>query len=301
MMKIGFIGQGFIGKNYANDFENRGYSVIRYALEKPNNRNGAKIKDCDVVFIAVPTPTTPKGFDDSIVRTVLKFVGEGKIAVIKSTLLPGATESIQNEYPRVIVLNSPEFLTETNAAYDAAHPKRNIIGIPQNTDIYRSYATQVMNLFPDAPFTYICPSREAELIKYAGNTFLFLKVVYVNILYDLTLRLGCKWEGVCTALKADPRIGTSHFDPVHKSGPLAKKEGRGAGGHCFIKDFAAFKKLYKETVKDPYGNAFLEAMERKNIELLTKSNKDIDLLQNVYGKSVGIEKSNEIIGSYTQS
>ena len=57
--KIGFIGQGFIGKNYADDFERRGFEVIRYALEEPYRANKEKIRECDIVFIAVPTPTTP--------------------------------------------------------------------------------------------------------------------------------------------------------------------------------------------------------------------------------------------------
>ena len=58
---IGFIGQGWIGKNYANDFEARGYATVRYALEEPYKANEDKIKDCDIVFIAVPTPSTPTG------------------------------------------------------------------------------------------------------------------------------------------------------------------------------------------------------------------------------------------------
>ena len=64
---IGFIGQGFIGKNYADDFEQRNYKVVRYALEGTYAGNKDRIKECDIVFIAVPTPTTPEGFDLSIV------------------------------------------------------------------------------------------------------------------------------------------------------------------------------------------------------------------------------------------
>src|SRR3989344_2783080 len=91
---IGFIGQGFIGKNYADDFENRGYTVIRYATRPEFAKNKERIKDCDIVFIAVPTPTTPKGFNYSIVEDVLSLVGRGKAAVIKSTILPGTTERL---------------------------------------------------------------------------------------------------------------------------------------------------------------------------------------------------------------
>src|SRR3989338_8022638 len=129
-MKIGFIGQGWVGKHYADDFENRGYSVLRYALEEPYVKNEAGIKDCDIVFIAVPTPTTKDGFDDSAVRSAVKLVGKGNTAVIKSTIALGTTESIQKDNPDVFVLHSPEFLPERTATFDAAHPNRNLIGIP---------------------------------------------------------------------------------------------------------------------------------------------------------------------------
>ncbi|TSD00351.1 MAG: UDP-glucose/GDP-mannose dehydrogenase dimerization [Parcubacteria group bacterium Greene1014_15] len=113
--KIGFIGQGWIGKNYANDFEQRGFSVVRYAKEPEYAGTRKDIATCDIVFIAVPTPTTEAGFDDSIVRAVLPLIGKGKTAVIKSTILPGTTESIQKQFPDVFVFHSPEFLTEATA------------------------------------------------------------------------------------------------------------------------------------------------------------------------------------------
>ncbi len=131
---IGFVGQGWIGKHYADNFEERGYNVVRYALEPPYHENGDQVKICDIVFIAVPTPSTPEGFDDSIIRIAVKSVGQGRIAVIKSTLLPGKTEVIQKDNPGVIVMHSPEFLRESSAAHDAANPNRNIIGITKMSD-----------------------------------------------------------------------------------------------------------------------------------------------------------------------
>src|SRR5262245_24485252 len=109
-MRIGFIGQGFVGKNIANDFEQRGNTVVRYALEPEYALNRRFISDCEVVFIAVPTPTTPSGFDYSIVEEAIQLVGTGKIAVIKSTLLPGTTKKIQDAHQDKVVLFSPEFL-----------------------------------------------------------------------------------------------------------------------------------------------------------------------------------------------
>jgi nucleotide sugar dehydrogenase len=278
-MKIGFIGQGFIGKNYADDFEKRGFDVVRYSMEEPYIQNKEKITECDIVFIAVPTPTTPDGFDDTIVRNVIKLVGKGKVAVVKSTVLPGSMEDIEKDNPEIFVLNSPEFLREATAAYDAANPERNIIGIPKETPEYREKAEMVMKVLAKASYELICTSKEAEIIKYAGNCFLFTKVIFMNILHDLTTKTGGKWDVVADALVHDSRVGESHMQPVHDSG-------RGAGGHCFIKDFAAFANLYDNLVGDMEGKAVLRAMEAKNIELLVSTGKNLDLLKGVYGERI---------------
>jgi len=298
---IGFIGQGWIGRNYSDDFENRGYRVVRYGLEEPHVNNGEAIKECDIVFIAVPTPTKPDGFDDSVLREVVQLVGSGKTAVIKSTILPGTTAAIQKDNPEIYLMHSPEFLTEATAAYDAANPMRNIVGIPGDTEDYRNRAQAVMDVLPKAEYEKICTAEEAELIKYGGNCWFYFKVIFINMLYDLAERLDADWDTIKEAMAADPRIGSSHLNPVHGSGkpggearPRLKynelhleprhKSGRGAGGHCFIKDFAAFRELYEKMIGDELGMEVIKALEEKNIELLRSTGKDLDLLEGVYGK-----------------
>ncbi len=273
---IGFIGQGYIGKNYADDFEKRGYSAVRYALPKRYRANKEKIKDCDIVFIAVPTPTTPKGFDGSVVSDAISLVGKGKVAVIKSTVLPGTTEIFQKRYPDRIILYSPEFLSEATAAYDAARPFSNIVGMPKNTPKNRVAAKAVLRVLPKAPFTLVCAAVEAELIKYTHNASAYTQIVTFNMLYELTESFGAKWPRIHEALLADPLICNRYANPLHKGG-------RGAGGHCFIKDFAALRALYGKSVKDKEGLAALSAFEEKNKELLRSTKKDLNLLDGVYG------------------
>jgi nucleotide sugar dehydrogenase len=275
--RVGFIGQGWIGKHYANDFEARGYEVVRYSQEEPYIKNKDHIKDCDIVFIAVPTPTTPAGFIDAIVRSVVKHVGKGKIAVIKSTIPPGTTESIQKENPDIFVFHSPEFLSIATAAEDAAHPKRNIVGMPVDSEDFRKRAEMIMSVLPQAPYSKICHAREAEIIKYGRNCVGYARVLFSNVLYDLAKNVGADWETIQEAMSADPDNGPTYMNPLHKSG-------RGAGGDCFIKDFAAFTNLYTEKVHDPLGQKMLRAMESKNIELLKSTRKDLKLLEGVYGK-----------------
>jgi hypothetical protein len=296
-VKIGFIGQGWIGRNYANDFEKRGYNIVRYGLEEKYTKNKDKIKECDVVFIAVPTPTKPDGFDDSILKAVIKKVGKGSIAVIKSTVLPGTTRLIQAENPGIFVMHSPEFLREASAKYDVANPNRNIIGIPEKSEEYVKRAKNILSFLPKAPYEDICSAEEAEIIKYGGNNFFYIKVVFINMLYDFSKKMGCDWETVKGGMIADPRIGISHMNPIHKSGTNGEdgkdavklsdtknKEERGAGGHCFIKDFEAFIDIYQKIVKDKKGVNALQAIRNKNLSLLFNSGKDLDLLRDIYGE-----------------
>lgn len=277
-MKIGFIGQGYIGKNYADDFERRGFSVVRYALEEPHINNKEKIKDCDIVFIAVPTPTTPDGFDSSVVAGAVSLVGDGNIAVIKSTVLPGTTKRLQLANPNITLLVSPEFLSEATAAKDAAHPPQNIVGIPVQDAAHKDAAKKLHSVLPEAPHALTCGSDEAELFKYAHNLNGYFQIILSNLLYDTAQNLGADWAPIQEAIEADPLISGRYANPVHKSG-------RGAGGHCFIKDFAAFRTLYEDLVKDEKGAAVLRALERKNIDLLMSSSKDNDLLKGVYGSN----------------
>jgi nucleotide sugar dehydrogenase len=286
--KIGFIGQGWIGKHYADNFEERGYETVRFALEAPYKSNKNKIKDCKITIIAVPTPTTPEGFDDSILKDSLTNIGDGNIAVIKSTTLPGVAAKLQSEFPEIIVLHSPEFLVEKTAAHDAANPDRNIIGITADTEEQRQAAENVMSVLPEAPYQVIMSSMESELVKYAGNCFLYTKVLFMNTLYDVVVKSGADYDKVKEALVNDPRIGASHTQPVHDSGHTESLVGvkRGAGGHCFIKDFEAYRKYYQELSDDNEAINMLTAMAKYNNHLLINSDKDIDLLRGVYGSSV---------------
>ncbi|MES2668687.1 MAG: hypothetical protein V4644_03305 [Patescibacteria group bacterium] len=285
---IGFIGQGWIGKHYADDFDARGYETVRYGLEPAYAGNRERIKDCPIVLIAVPTPTTLDGFDASALEDALSLIGPGMTAVIKSTILPGTTERLQGMFPEIIVLHSPEFLREANAAYDAAHPERNIIGIPREGERYETAAQAVLAVLPEAPFKSIVPAETAELAKYAGNVFLAIKVVYANMLSEVADAHGVEYDALRDLVAADPRIGPSHLAVMAASGH-DDRPGRGAGGHCFIKDLEAFRQDYRTGVNDAEGRELLAAIVRKNNALLTGSGKDMDLLEGVYGREGKIE------------
>jgi UDPglucose 6-dehydrogenase len=283
-MKTGFIGQGFIGKNYSDDLEERGHEVVRYSLEPEYVGNRDLIRDCPAVFIAVPTPTTPNGFDASIVQAAVRLCSPGTSVVIKSTILPGTTRRLQAAHPDKIIMHSPEFLREVTAARDARRPNRNIIGVVHEdgkTEERTRAAECIMDVLPNAPYRLICDAEEAEMVKYGGNVFLFFKVMFANTLYDICEAHGIDYDRVAEAVAHDPRIGPSHMKAEHQGG-------RGAGGHCFPKDFAAYANLYEKLCLDTGGHRNLSAqmlrtMEDLNRELLDASGKSGDILEGIYG------------------
>lgn len=276
-MKIGYIGQGMVGKAYADLFEKRGMDVVRYDKREPYAANKDLIKDCDIVFVSVPTPTTPNGFDDHIVREVMPLVGKGRIAVIRSTMLPGTTESIQEQFPDLYVMHAPEFLTARVAAEDAAHPRKNIIGIPVDSQEYREKAEQVLSILPVAVHNSICSAKEAEMIKYLQNNFFYVKNIYMSIGYKLAEKLGCDLDVIYTALLSEPMMGTyHHLAPVFDGG-------YGAAGECLLKDFEAFLQFYISQNGEESGRKVLEAVRDRNLELLEKGGKDVVIRESIYG------------------
>lgn len=296
---IGFIGQGFIGKSYADDFEKREYSVVRYGLQSEYIGNKEKIAECDIVFIAVNAATVPAGtlrddghpavrYDDSNVSATPALARPGAIVVIKSTLPPGTTKAIQAKYPDRIILHSPEFLLETTAAKDASNPERNVVGMPTDDEAHRAAAELVMSLLPKAPYELITSSENAELIKYGSNAFLFTKIVFSNMFYQLAEKHGADWEVIREAIGKDPRIGPAHMDLHLKDDPAGVMHRRGAGRSCFIKDWAELSELYVAAFpKDTSTIQALRGFEYKNAELLREFDRYVNLLEGVYGPGAG--------------
>lgn len=187
----------------------------------------------DYFFICVPTPhNEDTGFDRSALEEVFSHIGalgQEKIVIIKSTVLPGTTDYFQEKYPHLKILFNPEFLTEQTAEQDFRFPDRQIIGYTE-----RSFnkAGDILQMLPLAPFERIVPAKTAELIKYFGNAWFAIKVVYANQMYDLCEKLGINYDDVRNAAAADKRIGRSHLEVFHKGY-------RGYGGKCLPKDTRA--------------------------------------------------------------
>lgn len=253
------MGVGWVGGAVARHFDDAGYAPSRYDPPKGLGTE-EDLAAADVVFVCLPTPFDERagGFDLSYVREGVASIPGSKTVVIKSTVLPGTTEALQKEFPRHRFLFNPEFLRQASADEDFRRPDRQIVG---TTEAGARDAERVMGLLPEAPFSRIIGATEAETVKYFGNCFLAMKVVFANQVFDVCERVGVDYDVVKDCAAADPRIGASHLQVVHDGY-------RGYGGSCFPKDMRAFIQLGDRVGTDL---VLLKTCERLNKEILAKN------------------------------
>ncbi len=208
----------------------------------------AAVREAEVIFITVGTPPTETGEPDlKYVDEVARVIGESlngyKIIVNKSTVPVGTGDRVRRiieqhrrEPHEFDVVSNPEFLREGSALHDTLYPERIVIG----TDNPHA-AMKIVELY--APLErpmLITNLPTAEVIKYASNTFLALKISYINAIADLCERVGADVVQVAKAMGYDSRIGP-HF----------LQAGLGFGGSCFPKDVKAFAHSVQRYGLDP--------------------------------------------------
>lgn len=263
-VKIGIVGLGYVGSPIKKWFESKGHEVFAYDKFK-NIGSVEEVNRADIIFVAVPTPfhEDGRGYDDSAVRESLQSIKDGKIVVMKSTVVPGSTKEFQKKYPKKTILFNPEFLRAKTAEEDYLHPKMQIVGYASETG--KEVAPKVLEMLPKADFSEITTSTETEVLKYWLNSYLATRVVFANEIYDLCEALGdVNYDVIKNCLVRDPRIGNSHWD-VHDEGY------RGYGGACFPKDVQTLLQRAKELgvslgilkVADEVNNRFRSGNEDK--------------------------------------
>lgn len=260
--KIGIIGIGVVGGAVA--------SAIPEALTYDKYKKIGSIEtinSADIIFICVNTPYTKEvGFDITAVDDAISILGGKKIIVIKSTVIPGSTEMMQNKYPQHMILFNPEFLRQVSANDDMKNPSEQIIGYTVKS---KPFAEEILSLLPKAPHNFIVPAKEAEMAKYFSNCFLAVKVIFANQIYELCQKMEIDYDLIKKMAAVNPRFSFSHFD-VWTDGY------RGYSGACLPKDT---KSLIQLGDKLGIDLSLLKTADRANKELLFR-NKDIsdDLL-----------------------
>jgi UDPglucose 6-dehydrogenase len=207
------------------------------------NRTAEGVQKSDVIFIAVPTPPQPDGsvdlsYIEHVARDIAAAMTEYKIVVDKSTVPVKTGEKVSETIKRYCkapvefdVVSNPEFLREGFAVGDLMKPDRVVIGVRSQRPV--AAMKEIYNPF-NAPIV-VTDINSAELIKHAANSFLALKISYINAIATVCEAAGANVQEVANGIGLDERIGRRFLDA-----------GIGFGGSCFPKDLSAFIKIAEQ-------------------------------------------------------
>jgi UDPglucose 6-dehydrogenase len=232
--KIGFIGLGFVGNAIASLYDEGGFEVKVRDPAKNLNSSWEELKECEGIFICVPSPSNTDGScDGSILEDVLSYLKDYQGVIIsKVTATPDIYEKLQKIYPNLVYV--PEFLTAANAIEDYKKEDWAVIG--GQVLAYQREAERIIKYVKKDVSVVYCSAGEAALYKYVVNSFLATKVVFMNEMHDLSLKCGYDWNKIKAMLLFDNRIGPSHTKVPGPDGQY------GFGGMCFPKDTSAILK-----------------------------------------------------------
>lgn len=266
---IGVIGHtGMVGSEVYSYFKNKGYKVLGYSTIKrrgfPQSSWNEINSKCSIIFVSVPTPFDfeKKHANFSIVREVVSKIIGRKTVVIKSTVWPGTTDTLQKEYPDQRFIFNPEFLSRISAKKDFAKPDRQLIGATSSS---KKEAIKISKILPKGKYHKILKAKEAELIKYAHNIYGSIQIVYANHLYDICEKIGADYGKVKTGFSASDYIGKGilRYMNIFHNGK------RGYAGPCFPKDVNSFIEFnHKNKIKIE----LIEAARNANIRILKSQN-----------------------------
>jgi UDPglucose 6-dehydrogenase len=247
-LKLGIIGQGFVGKAVDHAFTND--NIEKMVVDPKYSQN--TLKDlCEwepnLTFICLPTPSdvdgsvNTKDIDDAVMRLINLT---DSFIVIKSTVPPNVIDRLSRIDTRIVY--EPEFLTEANAKADMLDARFRVFGIQdQNAGQYLEGVYNNFSLCSPAQCLMMAPV-EAAFFKYAVNNFLAMKITFMNQLKAVMDEYGGNYNLLSRALMADQRLGYSHMRIPGTDGKP------GFGGSCFPKDLSGFINFVeKETSVDP--------------------------------------------------
>lgn len=241
------------------------------------------VENSDVIFIAVPTPPLPDGavdlsFIEGVAREIASAMTSYKIVVDKSTVPVKTGDKVAETIKRYCkakvefdVVSNPEFLREGFAVEDLMKPDRVVVGVRSQRPV--AAMKEVYTPF-NAPII-VTDINSAELIKHAANSFLALKISYINAISVICEASGANVQEVANGIGLDARIGRRFLDA-----------GLGFGGSCFPKDLSAFIKI-SETLG--YDFALLKEVQRINAGQMERFFKKItETLWVLKDKKIGV-------------
>jgi UDPglucose 6-dehydrogenase len=241
------------------------------------------VEKSDVIFIAVPTPPQPDGavdlsFIEKVARDIAGAMTSYKIVVDKSTVPVQTGEKVAETIKRYCkakvdfdVVSNPEFLREGFAVEDLMKPDRIVIGVrsqrpvPAMKEVYGPFNAPII----------VTDINSAELIKHASNSFLALKISYINAISVLCEAAGANVQEVANGMGMDDRIGRRFLNAS-----------LGFGGSCFPKDLSAFIKIAEQV---GYNFGLLKEVQKINAAQMDRFIKKItDTLWVLKDKKIGV-------------
>ena len=214
------------------------------------------IEAAEVIFIAVGTPPSDDGYADlryveEAARTIGRTISSYRVVVDKSTVPIGTGRLVKRWIAEELdvraaqspssalshdfdVVSNPEFLREGSAVYDFMHPDRVVLGIESDKAREAMRAIYRVLYLNETPFIET-NLESAEMIKYASNAFLAVKITFINEIANLCEKVGADVKAVATAMGKDGRIGAKFLHP-----------GPGYGGSCFPKDTKALADIARK-------------------------------------------------------
>ena len=243
-------------------------------------------KDADVIMIAVGTPERSDGsanldYIKQVAKQISETITKDTLVVIKSTVPIGTNDDIENYIRRnlkndvrVELASNPEFLSQGSAVNDTLNASRIVIGV--ESDWAKEILEKIYKPF-NQPII-VTNRNSAEMIKYASNDFLALKISFMNDIANLCEIVGANIEDVAKGMSYDDRIGSKFL-----------KAGIGYGGSCFPKDTKALHWLstyngYElKTVK-----AAIEVNEAQKLKLVRKASSMVDSFEGMKVAALGL-------------
>ena len=256
-------------------------SLLTYTLDSKN-----AYKNADVIFIGVGTPEKKDGSANlkyvyKVAKEIAQSIKKDCIVVVKSTVPIGTNKKIEKYIKdnlknnvKIEIVSNPEFLSQGTAVKDTLHAQRIVLGVQSK------YAENIMKeVYDGFGQPYIITNREsAEMIKYASNDFLALKISYINESANLCEIVGANIQDVAKGMGMDARIGNKFL-----------QAGIGYGGSCFPKDtkalswLANFNDYELKTIK-----AAIEVNENQKLKLIKKARKHYETFEGLNVAVLGL-------------
>lgn len=229
-MKIGIIGVGVVGETILKGYNTLGHECTGYdKYKRPYKKTWKNLMKTKAIFVCLPTVQGKNGlmnlecFDETFERlNKNKYKG---LIIIKSTVIPGTTRKLSEQYDDLAICHSPEFLTEKNAMVDFFKPDRIIFGYGDLSYKHEDSFEELHSQF-NAELFYVT-AETSEFAKFMSNAFFATKVVFANEMAEIAEIYGADYEDAKDILIKDRRVGNGHLDI---------NEEKAYGGMCLPKD-----------------------------------------------------------------